>query len=480
MENYKQDFIDFLVLSESLKVGEFSLKSKRQSPYFVNTGEFNKGSLISGLGEAYAQAIIDNNIECDILFGPSYKGIPLVLATSIALLKMGKDVGYAFDRKEAKDHGEASSLLNKSKSDIQKAYLLGSKIPPNSKIVILDDVFTTGDTKYECINFLNNVSENPKISAILIAVDRMEVDIFGRDGINEFSKQTNIAIYSIVNSKEILEYLKKETIFSIKDLTKIENYLSVYGTKEAKEMDKTNEVLISKKRSIIPACDVEGIEELEKIVKETTYLEDIGAYKIGFELALTHGLAHIVETIRKHSSKPIMYDHQKAGTDIPATAKGFCRVCKKAGIDAVIYFPQAGPETLKAWVYEAKNEGLIPIIGGIMTHPAYLKEDGGFISKEDALRIYQIAGMSGVNNFVVPANKPEIIKEIKEILSQYKDIEPVFYSPGLVTQGGEIKEASDAVGRLDWHAIIGRGIYQSNNIKSSAEKYINEINNSLS
>jgi len=214
MENYKKEFIDFLVLSNSLKLGEFNLKSKRQSPYFVNTGEFNKGSLISRLGEAYAKAIIDNNIECDILFGPSYKGIPLALATSIELSKRGKDVGYAFDRKEAKDHGEASGLINASKSDIQKAYLLGSKIPPNAKIVILDDVFTTGDTKYESINFLERISEDPDITAILIAVDRMEVDLFGKNAIKEFSMDSKVPVYSIVNSREIIDCLKTR-IFSL-------------------------------------------------------------------------------------------------------------------------------------------------------------------------------------------------------------------------------------------------------------------------
>jgi len=475
MENYKKEFIDFLVLSNSLKLGEFNLKSKRQSPYFVNTGEFNKGSLISRLGEAYAKAIIDNNIECDILFGPSYKGIPLALATSIELSKRGKDVGYAFDRKEAKDHGEASGLINASKSDIQKAYLLGSKIPPNAKIVILDDVFTTGDTKYESINFLERISEDPDITAILIAVDRMEVDLFGKNAIKEFSMDSKVPVYSIVNSREIIDCLKNKNIFPLEKLSQFENYLSVYGTKEAKKMDKTNEVLIPKKRSIIPACDVEGIDELENIVTQTADILDVGAYKVGFTLVLKYGLPSLVETIRKYSDKPIIYDHQKAGTDIPATAKGFCRACKEAGVDSVIYFPMSGPETLRAWVYEAKNEGLIPIVGGIMTHPAYLKEDGGFIGKSDALRIYELAAESGVNNFVVPGNNPSIIQQIKEILAPYGDIPPTFYSPGFVAQGGKIKETLDAIGDLDFHAIIGRGLYQSNDIKGSAKKYISEL-----
>jgi len=240
-------------------------------------------------------------------------------------------------------------------------------------------------------------------------------------------------------------------------------------------MDKTNEVLIPKKRSIIPACDVEGIDELENIVTQTADILDVGAYKVGFTLVLKYGLPSLVKTIKKYSNKPIIYDHQKAGTDIPATAKGFCRACKEAGVDSVIYFPMSGPETLRAWVYEAKNEGLIPIVGGIMTHPAYLKEDGGFIGKSDALRIYELAAESGVNNFIVPGNNPSIIQQIKEILAPYGDIPPTFYSPGFVAQGGKIKETLDAIGDLDFHAIIGRGLYQSNDIKGSAKKYISEL-----
>jgi orotidine-5'-phosphate decarboxylase len=135
----------------------------------------------------------------------------------------------------------------------------------------------------------------------------------------------------------------------------------------------------------------------------------------------------------------------------------------------------SGPETLRAWVYEAKNEGLIPMVGGVMTHPAYLKEDGGFIGKSDALRIYELAAESGVTDFVVPGNNPETILKIKETLAKYDVLKPRFYSPGLVVQGGKIKGASDVAGDLDWHAIIGRGIYKSNDIKGSAKKYISEL-----
>ncbi|MBU0661850.1 orotidine 5'-phosphate decarboxylase, partial [Candidatus Micrarchaeota archaeon] len=107
--------------------------------------------------------------------------------------------------------------------------------------------------------------------------------------------------------------------------------------------------IIKMPRSIIPACDVATIEEFEKIVRETSDVKKIGGYKIGFELGLGYGLKALVDAARKHTQKPIIYDHQKAATDIPDVADKFARVCKGAGLDAVILFPMAGPETEKAW-----------------------------------------------------------------------------------------------------------------------------------
>ncbi|MCK4247944.1 MAG: orotidine 5-phosphate decarboxylase, partial [Methanomicrobia archaeon] len=132
--------------------------------------------------------------------------------------------------------------------------------------------------------------------------------------------------------------------------------------------------IIKRDRSVIPACDV-PLELYERIVRETADIEGIGGYKVGFFLGLDYGLPKIVEIARKYTDKPVIYDHQKAGTDIPDMGGKFAKICKKAGVDAVILFPQSGPETEKAWIEAAKEEGLGIIVGGLMTHPKYKKSE---------------------------------------------------------------------------------------------------------
>jgi orotidine-5'-phosphate decarboxylase len=229
--------------------------------------------------------------------------------------------------------------------------------------------------------------------------------------------------------------------------------------------------IIKLKRSVIPACDLPNLEALERLVKETCDVKGIGGYKIGFELVIPFGMKKVIETIRRQTSLPIIYDHQKAGTDIPDMGEKFMKACK--GVDAVILFPQAGPETEKRWIEAAKGEGLGVIIGGEMTHPKYLESDGGFILNSAPKTIYEIAASLGVRDFVVPGNKPERIAEYKKMLVS-RGIKPVFYSPGMITQGGDISEAAKAAGD-EWHAIVGRALYQAENARKKAEEFAGKI-----
>lgn len=224
-------------------------------------------------------------------------------------------------------------------------------------------------------------------------------------------------------------------------------------------------------RSVIPACDV-NLKKLEELVRKTADIEKISAYKIGFSLALRHGLPKTVETIRSYSNKPIIYDHQKAGTDIPDTGKDFAVACREAGINAAILFPQAGPETEKVWIKELKKQKLGVIIGGFMTHKSYSEKNGGFLTEKGIYEMYLLAAKLGVKDFVVPGNKLDELIKIKKMLE--KIIEPVFYSPGLITQGGELSKASEIAGRK-WHAIIGRALYNSKNIKKTALELTSKI-----
>src|SRR3989344_1268744 len=228
--------------------------------------------------------------------------------------------------------------------------------------------------------------------------------------------------------------------------------------------------LIKLNKSIIPACDVDSLEKLAKLVKATCKVKGIGAYKIGFELVIPFGMEKVIKVIRKHTKLPIIYDHQKAGTDIPDTGEKFMNACK--GVDAVIIFPQAGPETEAAWIKAAQRAKMHLIVGGEMTHKGYLKSDNGYLYDDAPKRMYGLAASLGVADFVIPGNKPDKCLEYNELIKK-KIRNPVYYSPGLVTQGGKI---SGLANKLDsWHAIIGRAIYQADDMKKAAEEMVRDI-----
>lgn len=224
IEKYKEEFIRFLIKTNALKFGEFTLKSGRKSPYFVNTGSFDTGESISKLGFFYASKLFEMKNEFDIIYGPAYKGIPLCLSTAIALAEHFKtDKPYTFNRKEAKDHGDVSAFV-------------GHKVSDGSRIVILDDVFTTGETKYETVELLSKVAK-VIFSCVLIAVDRQEVGQDGKSAIKEFEKETNIPVKSIVTIREIIDFLHNKKldgkIFLDDALkNKMEEYLAEYGVKQ--------------------------------------------------------------------------------------------------------------------------------------------------------------------------------------------------------------------------------------------------------
>lgn len=231
--------------------------------------------------------------------------------------------------------------------------------------------------------------------------------------------------------------------------------------------------IIPIERSVIPACDVSSLKDLERIVKNTSNIEKIGGYKIGFELGLKYGFSSVVDVIGKYSDKPIIYDHQKAGTDIPDIGENFARICWVSGIDAVILFPQSGPETEKAWIEAAFERGLGVIVGGLMTHPKYLRSEGGYIADEAIMEMYLNAADLGVRNFVVPGNRPNDIKKIRKAIEQ-KGISPTFYAPGFIEQGGNLSEAAKAAGKR-FHGIVGRTLCNAENIEKVARDLTSQI-----
>ena len=229
--------------------------------------------------------------------------------------------------------------------------------------------------------------------------------------------------------------------------------------------------IIKMNKSIIPSCDVSDLTRLKNLVKETCSVDGIGAYKIGLELCIPYGICQVIDTIRKQTDLPIIYDHQKAATDIPELGEKFAKAVK--GVDAVILFPLTGPETEKAWINACKKAKFGVIVGGEMTHKAFLESEGGFISEKESLKIYEIAAKEKINDYVVPGNKPEKIKLYKAFL-EARGIKPVFYSPGLIAQGGNITESAQAAGE-SWHAIVGRALYNAKDIHKAAKELVKNL-----
>lgn len=214
--NYKESFIKFMVDSGVLTFGEFTLKSGRKAPYFVNTGNYNTGSQLAKLGEYYAECIKSNNIPVDTLFGPAYKGIPLATACSIALYKnYGVEVNYSFDRKEAKDHGEGGIIVGKKFSD-------------NEKVVIIEDVITAGTAIRQVLPILK-AQADVDITGLVISVDRMEKGKGELSAVQEVKNDFGINVYPIVTMADIIEAIKNDIIPGKEYLDKMLEYRKTYG-----------------------------------------------------------------------------------------------------------------------------------------------------------------------------------------------------------------------------------------------------------
>jgi len=211
MEQYQNDFVDFMLEIGALKFGEFTLKSGRLSPYFFNAGQFNQGNHLSQLGQFYAQAIEASGIKFDVLFGPAYKGIPLVAATAIALNdSFNRSVPYSFNRKEAKDHGEGGSIVGH---------------PLEGDILIIDDVITAGTAIKEAKDIIN--ANGAKTKGVVVALDRQEKGKGELSAIQEVEQNFGIAVVSIINLSHIVDYLKANNDKDI--ISRIESYRSQYG-----------------------------------------------------------------------------------------------------------------------------------------------------------------------------------------------------------------------------------------------------------
>ena len=193
MKDYQREFIKFAIERDVLRFGEFTLKSGRLSPYYFNFGLFNTGSALARLGQYFAQALVQSGIKCDVILGPAYKGIPLATSMAVALSEShGIDMPYAFNRKEAKAHGEGGSLVG--------AALKG-------RVVIVDDVITAGTAIREVMTII--AAHNATPVATLIAIDRMEKGQGELSAIQEVERDFVIQVVSIISFDHVLEYLQE-------------------------------------------------------------------------------------------------------------------------------------------------------------------------------------------------------------------------------------------------------------------------------
>ncbi len=212
MKDYQREFLDFSISAGVLRFGSFTLKSGRTSPYFFNSGLFNTGARLARLGRYYAQAIIDSGIGFDMLFGPAYKGIPLVCAVAIALAEHhDRDLPYAFNRKEAKDHGEGG-------------HIVGSAL--HGRVLIIDDVITAGTAVRESFDILRGAGATA--AGVVISLDRQERGKGERSAIQEVEQDHGIRVACIVGLAELVEYLTEQDDMA-QALADIRAYREQYG-----------------------------------------------------------------------------------------------------------------------------------------------------------------------------------------------------------------------------------------------------------
>jgi orotate phosphoribosyltransferase len=209
---YQTDFIDLCVRQGVLRFGSFTLKSGRESPYFFNAGLFNTGAAISALGRAYAAALSASDLKFDMLFGPAYKGIPLVTITAAALAeRAGRNVPFAFNRKETKDHGEGGSII-------------GS--PLNGAVLIVDDVITAGTAIRESIDIIRAAGARP--AGVLLALDRQERAPESRlSAVQEVENQYGIPVITVVNLADLMHHISNQGRRD--DLSRMQTYRERYG-----------------------------------------------------------------------------------------------------------------------------------------------------------------------------------------------------------------------------------------------------------
>ena len=209
--DFRQDFIEFALACKVLRFGEFKTKAGRMSPYFFNAGLFNDGASLGRLAGFYAKAAQTGGVAFDMLFGPAYKGIPLVAAIAVALAAQGQNYAFAFNRKEAKDHGEGGNIVG---------------APLSGRVLIVDDVISAGTSVRESVKLIEAEGATP--AAVAIALDRMEKGTGDKSAVQEVEQQYGLPVVSIANLRDLLSLLENDENFK-SYLAPVQAYRERYG-----------------------------------------------------------------------------------------------------------------------------------------------------------------------------------------------------------------------------------------------------------
>lgn len=212
MTDTTQDFIRFAIDKQVLRFGEFKTKAGRLSPYFFNAGLFNDGESLMKLGEFYAASILESGIQFDMLFGPAYKGITLAASIAIAFARLGRNVPYAYNRKETKDHGEGGNIVG---------------APLHGRVMIVDDVISAGTSVRESVEIIEAAGATP--AGVAIAIDRQERGLGQLSAVQEVERQSGLPVCSIANLDGLIKYLQNQPDMA-QNLNAIENYRLQYGS----------------------------------------------------------------------------------------------------------------------------------------------------------------------------------------------------------------------------------------------------------
>ena len=212
--DFRQEFIEFALAQNVLRFGEFKTKAGRLSPYFFNAGLFNDGAALDRLSQFYAKAIQASGIPVDMLYGPAYKGIPLVSVTALALARSGRNLPFAFNRKEAKDHGEGGNIIG---------------TPLSGRVLIIDDVISAGTSVRESVEIIREAGATP--CGVVIALDRMERGTGSLSAVQEVEQDYRIPVVAVASLDDLMAYLKQRSDFAVHEAA-VARYREEYGVEK--------------------------------------------------------------------------------------------------------------------------------------------------------------------------------------------------------------------------------------------------------